>query len=286
MAEDTSLNDNDDLAKLFRESGDIGAQSSLWIRPMRQLLDSGKSIGQLTFLAFRGQDTGAYPFGVLTHTKKQRVVFWPVLPLDADMIAAEGKVGVADHITLELANRKTHVTAYDVHGQASHFRAVDFGHKQAWRLHENKGSGLALWFTMLVRWSVLLDQETAVQRCTEAPTPAEAERRKELFASIAARMKVIDVPLPKSVTSPEYVYCAVYVVTDADGEVTFSDGLFPSGHVDTAVDGWPDGSELEIQPMRLRYEHAQYVVATSCPPGRAQQDVMIGLHRRKPNAGT
>jgi len=68
----TTPGDNDDIAKLLRENDDIGAQSSLWVRPIRQLLDSGKPIGQLTVLAFRGQDTGSYPFGVLTHTKNQR----------------------------------------------------------------------------------------------------------------------------------------------------------------------------------------------------------------------
>ena len=278
--------DNDDIAKLFRENDDIGAQSSLWVRPIRQLLDSGKPIGQLTVLTFRGQDTGSYPFGVLTHTTKQRVVFWPVLPLNADMIAAEGKNGVADHITLELANRRTHLTAYDAEGRARHFKASDFGHEEAWLLQETEGSGLALWFTMLVRWSVLLDQELAVQRCRQAPTPAEAERRKALFASIAGRMKVMDVPLPKSASEPEYVYCEVYFVTGADGEFTFSDGLFPSGQVDTEVEGWPNGSQFEIQPMRLRYEHTQYVFATTCPPGKVRHDMMIGLPRRKGDSAT
>ena len=90
----TTPDHNEDIARLFRENDDIGAQSSLWVRPIRQLLDSGKPIGQLTVLAFRGEGTGAYPFGVLTHTDKQRVVFWPVLPRNADMIAANGQNGV------------------------------------------------------------------------------------------------------------------------------------------------------------------------------------------------
>lgn len=282
----TTPSNNADIATLFRESDDIGAPSSLWLRPIRQLLDSGKPVEQLTVLAFRGQETGAYPFGVLTHTKKQRVVFWPVLPLDADMVAGKGKKNVVDHITLELTNQRTHITAYDARGRASHFKAADFGHDEAWRLQETEGSGLALWFTMLVRWSVLLDQELAVQRSRQAPTPAEAERRKALFASIAARMKVMDVPLPKSASEPEYVYCAVYFVTGADGEFAFSDGLFPSGQVDTEVEGWPNGSQFEIQPMRLRYEHTQYVLATTCPPGRLRHDVIMGFPRRKADTAT
>lgn len=94
------------------------------------------------------------------------------------MVAAEGKVGIIDHITLELPNAKTHVTAYDAAGKPSRCGATDFGHREAWRLQRFEGSGLAIWFTILVKWSTLLDQETAVQRCMKAPNPAEAERRK------------------------------------------------------------------------------------------------------------
>jgi hypothetical protein len=267
----------DEIAKFFRENDDIGADSSLWLRAIRQLVKDGKPIGQLTALAFRGANTGAYPFGVLTQTKEQRVVFWPVLPRNADMIAAEGKNGVADHLILELSNKKTHVTAYDAAGHPSRVGASDLGHKHAWRLHEFENCGLALWFTILVNWPVLLDQELAVQRCMQAPTPADAERRKRVFAQIAAQTKVIDVALPKSANEPAYVYCAVYLVTSQDGEFKFSPVIFPSSHVDDEVEGWPDGSSFEIQLMRLRYEHSQFVLATASPPGSMKHDVTFGL---------
>lgn len=52
------------------------------------------------------------------------------------------------------------------------------------------------------------------------------------------------------------------------------------------VEGWPTGSQFEIQPMRLRYEHTQYVFATTCPPVKVRHDVMIGFPRRNPNTAT
>ena len=275
-----STDEVDRIGKFFHESGDLGAESSLWFRPLRQLLQQGKPVGPMIVLTFSGADTQAYPFGVLTHTEKGRIVFWPVLPTNADMVAADGKIGVIDHITLELANEKTHVTAYDAAGRPSRCGATDFGHSQSWRICRFEGSGLAVWFTLLVKWSVLLHQETAVQRCVRAPTPAEAERLKQVFASHAARLKFVDFPLPLRSGTPEYVYCVIYFITDPN-RIKLTSDIFLHGHVDSVVDGWPEGNEFEIQPKNLLYEQTQFVIATACPPGTMRQDVFLGFPRRK-----
>jgi hypothetical protein len=235
----------------------------------------------MTVLVFDDAQTGKYPFGVLTHTKKNRIVFWPVLPKNADMVAAKGKVGVIDHITLELPNEKTHVTAYDAAGLPSRSVATDFGHREAWRLHRFEGSGLAIWFTLLVKWSTLMDQETTVQRCMKAPNPTEAERRKQEFTRHAAQLKIIEVPLPHSVKTPEYVYCAVYLVTGSEQEINMKSDIFLYGDVDSQVDGWPAGTVFEIQPMKLPYESIQFLIATACPPGTMRCDVVLGFPRCK-----
>lgn len=281
MTDSNHAHDCSDIAKLFKENEDLGALSSLWFRPLRQFLQHGKPTGPMTVLAFRGTHTGAYPFGVLTHTKNNRIVFWPVLPKNADMVAAEGKVGVIDHITLELPNAKTHVTAYDAAGKPSRCGATDFGHREAWRLQRFEGSGLAIWFTILVKWSTLLDQETAVQRCMKAPNPAEAKRRKQVFAHHTAQLRIIDVPLPKSVTVPKYVYCVFYFVTEPERETKLTPDIFLHGDVDSQVDGWPDGTVFEIQPMKLRYEQTQFLIATACPSGTMRQDIVLGFPRCK-----
>jgi hypothetical protein len=281
MTDSESSNDADDIGRLFRENDDLGAESSLWFRPLRQLLKQGKPVGAVTFLTFRGADTGAYPFGALTHTEKGRIVFWPVLPTDADMVFASGKTGVIDHITLELSNEKTHVTAYDAGGKPSHRSATDLGRRQPWRLFRFEGSGLAIWFTLLAKWSVLLDQQTVVQRCMHAPTPAEAERRKRAFERYAAQLKLVDVPLPVKCGSPEYVYCVVYLVTDPSGGVNPTPDIFPNGDVDSVIDGWREGTEFEVQSKLLTYERTQFVIATACPPGTMRQDVSFGFPQRK-----
>lgn len=205
MTDSNSIPDDADIAQIFLENDDLAADSSLWFRSLRQLLKEGKPTGAMTLLAFRDGDASAYPFGVLTHTKNDRVVFWLVLPTNADMVAAEGKIGVIDHVTLELPNEKTHVTAYDSGGDALQYGAADFGHLQAWRLQRFEGTGLSIWFTLLVKWSILAAQETVVQRRMQAPTPADVERRKQAFARHAAQIKVIDVPVPQGENASDYV---------------------------------------------------------------------------------
>jgi hypothetical protein len=280
MAGSNHADDCSDIARLFIENDDLGAQSSLWFRPLRHLLEQGKPAGAMTFLAFRGPHMNAYLFGAITHTQRNRIVFWPVLPKNADMVAAEGKVGVIDHITLELSNEKTHVTAYNAAGEPSRCGATDLGHPQAWRLQRFEGGGLAVWFTLLVNWSTLVDQETAVQRCTNAPNPAEAERRKRAFADYAAQLTIVDVPLPKCVTTPEYVYCVIYLVADPKREIKLTPGMFIQRGVDSQVDGWPDGAEFTIQATKLCCERTQFVIATACPPGITRRDVVLGFPRR------
>src|SRR5262245_30409057 len=94
--------DDDDTARLFRENDNLGADSSVFLRPMRRLLQEGAPPGELIPLFVSLPSNEARPFGALTCTSRNRIIFWPVLPRNADMIAAEGKVGVFDHVTLEL----------------------------------------------------------------------------------------------------------------------------------------------------------------------------------------
>jgi len=144
-----------------------------------------------------------------------------------------------------------------------------------------EGSGLAIWFTFLVKWSTLVKQETAVQRCMQAPTPAEAERRKQAFAHHAAQLKVVDIPLPKSTNVPQYVYCVIYFATDPDGKISLSPDIFLHGNTDNQVDGWSDENAFEIQLKKFCCEQTQFVIATSCPPGTMRQEVALGFPGRK-----
>jgi hypothetical protein len=279
MTDSNPANDECDVAKIFSESDDIGSRSSLWFRPLRQLLEDGKPPSEVTVLTFRDMQTGAYPFGVLAHTKNNRIIFWPVLAKNADMVAGVGKEGVIDHITLELPSEKFHVTAYDATGEPSHCEAADFGHRQAWRLQRFEDSGVALWFTLSVKWSTLVDQETAVQRLAKAPNAADAKRREQIFRQYAAKIKIVDIPLPTGVTAPEYVYCNVFYVTEPEEEIKLTPNIFLLGDINAVVDGWTDGT-FEIQSKRLLCEQTQFLIATACPPGTVRREVFLGFPRQ------
>jgi len=281
MTDHNSTTDHD-AARIFRENDDLGAASSLWLRPLRFFLDRGSPPPPMTVLLFRSQHSPPSPFGVLTRTKKNRIVFWPVLPKDAKMVAEEANSDVIDHVTLELPSERMHVTAFNAAGKRVHSTARDLGHKVAWRLHRFEGTGLAVWFTLAVRWQVLQDQDTVVQRCLHAPTANEAERRKSEFAKYAAQMTMVDVPLPPTECAHGFVYCVVYLVTDPATEIRPSSDIFLIGDVHSQIDGWPDGNVSGIQATRLRHEQIELVIATACPPGHLRRDVVMGFPRRKP----
>jgi hypothetical protein len=249
------------------------------------LIHEGKPLGQLTLLAFPSPNHGALPFGALTLTNKNRIVFWPVGPRNMKMVAQTDQIGVIDHLTLELPSEKIHATAYDAGTQPLHYAASDLGHTQSWRLQHFEGTGLALWFTLLVRWSVLLDQDFAVQRRVCAPT-ADADRRKMEFASFASQIKVIDVPLPPGPSAGNYVYCVAYFVTDTSAEIQLSSDVFPLGHLNGQVDGYSATPNLDVRALRLPYAVTQFVFAAACPPGELTQGVVVGFPRQRLDSAT
>ena len=84
---------------------------------------------------------------------------------------------IVDHITLEIPSRRSHLTAYKTSGKAIHRKASDIGRETPWVLRPFPNSGIALWFSLLVRTDTLLSQDLAVQRRVYMPTTAESERR-------------------------------------------------------------------------------------------------------------
>jgi|GEM_PF-1685827 len=273
-----------DVERLFREHDHLGADSSLWLRAARMLMDQGKPLGQLTVLACKSSEGGSLPFGAMTQTKSNRIVFWPVLPRHTQMTAEKHRIGVIDHLTLELPSERIHATAYDAAGRSQHYAASDLGHEQAWRLQHFEGTNLALWFKLAFRRSVLAEQERAVQRRIPAPT-LDVQRRVREFSRFAGRIKVVDVPLPSGVSDPTYVVCVAYLVTDTSGSVDFRSDVFTTSDLDGEVDGFSAGSIFEVRPLALRYAERQFVFATACPAGNLKQDVIVGFPRQPDDRG-
>src|SRR5436305_10635294 len=123
---------------------------------MRILFDfkRSKPLSPMTLLACRIPSGSMHLFGCITKTRDRRLVFWPPLPRDVQLLSADGKKGVTDHVTIE-ANGKSHVTSFDADGDRHH-------HRDAWVLDVRDDCSLSLWFSLFVPFSILREQDHTV----------------------------------------------------------------------------------------------------------------------------
>ncbi len=272
MRPDPALND-DDVARLFRENDDIGPDSSLWLRPIRQLIRKGKPLGQMHVLSVSIED-GSFPFGVLTYTDANRLVFWPTLPVGTNMVCEGQITDIFDDITLEFPSEKTHITAYDFAGKAIRDR-------RSWIIGHSADSPLGLWFTILVRLAVLRQQDLAVQRKVPVPISDKDRRTNEMLRYVQ-HLKFVDIPAPTCPT-PDYLYCSIYLAPDSitSGQIPPSLLLPADSSPDALIDGFPDKSECQIAVRRLAVDEKVIHVAAACPPGVLRGQVIVGFPRHR-----
>jgi len=268
------LHNDDDVARLFRENDDVGCDSSLWLRPLRQLLKDGKPVGQVLALTVSAENQLRLPFGMISRTKRDRLIFWPVLPPGINMICAGERIDVFDHITLESPSGRIHVTGYGSDGQPVHPR-------RAWKVHRLPDRSFTLWFLLLVRMSVLQRQDMATQRRVKASV-RDKKRRTDEFTAYARRLKLLNVPLPAHPAEQDYIYFGFYFAPDSattSGQVSAS--VLPTGaSMDAQIEGWHDGNVFEITGLSFALGKRTICVAAACPPGRCLSDVSVGLPRR------
>jgi hypothetical protein len=150
--------------------------------------------------------------------------------------------------------------------------------KPPWILRSFPDSGIALWFSLLVRTETLLSQDLAVQRSVYMPTPAESERRINEFARHLQQLNHVDIALPPNQDIlPEYVSCNVYLVLDNSFELKITSEMYVPEALGRCVEGWPDGVPFLIQPIKMPRGGHDLILATACPPGRLTQDVWVGM---------
>lgn len=271
--------DSIDLSALMRDNDNLGADSSVWLRPLRYLFEHGKPLPPVRILAFHHNHLGDLPFGAVALTRNNRVIFWPILPKGPGRVTSGSEMGMIDHLTLELPSERMHVTSFDQVGKRIHHIASDLGQGAAWRLQKIDDFGSALWFTMVVRISVLQDQDKVVQRLVKMPT-SDAERRTQEFVDYARQFTCVIVPLPPSHENADFVYCAVYFVSNPEHPPTITTKNFLVGDPHLEADGWPEDDLLGVQPMIVTMEDVHFLIATSCPPGRLRQEIAIRFPRR------
>jgi len=241
----------------------IPKEHSIWIRPMRLLLDGGHPIGPVSMFWLKEVDsTGSFPFCAVTYTKDHRLVAWPALP-------ANPGVSNIDHVTLEFPSLEMHVTHFTSSG-------IRKAARQSWRAQTLLDDNVSLWFNFIIRKSVISDQERKVERVLKSPT-VDVERRKNEFVRYAQAMRQIEVSLPPDSTDGDYVIGSLFLHLNPAKSPRISARNFPSdGRADKNIDGWPDGTfgialtGTHIGPIHL-------LIAIASPPGRARTDVVIGL---------
>ena len=265
--------DGNDVSRLFREYDNVGADSSLWLRVIRQLLNDGKPPGKPVIVAFNTPNQGNLPFGAFMLTKNDRLIFWPVLPRNAEMVCYNKQIQLPDHVTLELSNGKTHITAYDSKSKAIHNR-------RAWRLDYSQDESLILWFILSLHYNVLVDQEHAVQR--KVPTPStDKERREEEFINLSKKLRLQPIRMPAMNTETHCVCCAVYLVMGELVDTSLDAHVFNGAYLQSVIEGCPLDEIPPVIASKISLGDREVVIAVFCPQGVPNSSVAIGFPQKK-----
>lgn len=242
----------------------------LWFRPLRILFDEGKPPSSGTVVSIDAATDEMLSIGILSKTDKGRVIFWPLLPTKPTFETQFGGSEVIDHITLD-PSLKMHVTWYE-NGDSKH-------HSESWKAHEFSDAGLAIWFKLLIRWSLIDGQPRQHERELALPRTDE-ERRMREFECWTKSLSIAKLKAPPRNKHGDFLFCVFYVVADfAHTDHLTSDMVFCGGGIDKIVDGWPDDEPVQIRPMKTAIGDTELVVATACPPGALIPDVVMGFPR-------
>jgi hypothetical protein len=248
------------------KSTTIPTEHSLWVRPMRPLLDDGSPVGPVVMVTVKLGDAGSFPFCAITLTRNCRLVAWPILP------SAAGAWNI-DHVTLELPSRRMHCTYFKSNGQ----RDAISDH---WKAHEISHANVDLWFNFIIRKSVIERQDLVIERWMKSPTPQDAERRKAEFVRFAQNIRHTEVNVPSNADGGDYFIGAFLFHKDPTKPPDIVPELLLAGNVNTEIEGWPDGT-FAVAVTGVRVEASNLLVAMANPPGRANTDVVIGFPRSR-----
>jgi len=262
---------NDEIARLFAEHDDFGADSSIWLRLITRLLTQGKPLGEATVVCVDYPGQGL-PLGAFASTDRDRLIFWPVLPRDMSVGCRGRDITIPHHITLEFPSGRIHATAYNERGTAVH--------RHCGRLQRIGDSGFSIWTMLVVERSVLDDQDEAVQRKVQTPV-TDKPRREAEFRRFASKLSVRSMPMPASDGDSRCLCCAFYVVDEGVKGSDFDSSLLLNGGLwDKQVEGWPEGHRFMIVRFLLQVGTRRVLLAACCCPGKPRSKVGLGF----PNA--
>jgi len=248
---------------------------SVLLRLVRALLceKNARPPGDVRILWYARSPKLLSPFAALYGNPGKTLVLWPARPSGANAATSEKGCEPFDHLTLDLRNRKTHLTGFAGHANRSHGT-------RGLRLHEFRGNGVALWCMCAVRWAVI-EQECGEFEWNVRMPESDEHRRTQKFTEYARRVLKRPVPVPLPELQGDYVLSAFYVL-DSRRTEWFSSGLFPTGKFrDNEVDGWIDGQALKIRWISFSIGSVRVAVVSAGPPGHLKHDVSLYVPGRR-----
>jgi hypothetical protein len=190
------------------------------------------------------------------------------------MLLADGKGAATDHATLELANNTSHVTWFNAKGERDH-------HRDGWVLDVRQDCSLSLWFSLFVPFSVLMEQDHAMNVDVPMP-PTDADRRVEEFKKCGSQCRVETIKLQQQEFSGDYLFGQFYLQT---GKTLSNEGLQIDLHQNGLADlvtGFDATAPVAFMRLPLRVGDSTIVVYSAAPPGKAKEGVLLGFPHRRP----
>ena len=272
------VDQNDEVERRMEQDVDIGDPNSLWFRPLRNFLVTGKPPTRTTMVLLQHPRKTAPVFAV-SRTTKDRVVLWPIPSSSPVLSLKPGSIPEFDHVTLELSSGRIHATSVKLSGKRKQFDSSDFNKAQSWKLFPLEGTGCSLFATLCVKIKTLMAQDSILQRRDRIPT-TDRERRIEVLTQYSQQLQTTSIPIQQTDLSTDCGFCWILLQTDRAVAPQLTADSFPYCGVDEAIEGWPAGFPTVISARMADIDdQTRLVIAVTCPPGISKQEVLVGLPR-------
>jgi hypothetical protein len=264
---------NEDVTQLFRDMKALGADSSLWLRVLRQLTSEGKPIGRMYSILVPVSKDQKLPIGVVTLTDNNRLVFWPVLPRKQAAFVDRPDVQLLDHITVDFPSERVHITSYNSQGKPNRFA-------DSWRSATTVNEDLRLLFSFNVRLDTVRSQDVLISRSFPVPD-SDSDRRTAEFARCLEKFVMLDLPFEEDAQLAQFASIAVYHSAEELEPGDFPASMLPMPDADALIEPVPAGYEYKIFVGRLLLNDKRIYVAGGFPPGELKDDLCFGFPTRR-----
>lgn len=199
-----------------RRRRSLGKRNTIWFRPIRTLLDDGIPAMQITYLMIDVDSDKAYPIGALCKTKRDRLIFWPLLT--TKLKSETEKEELIDHVTLEIASSRSHSTGYE--------KTEAWHSDREWKLTPVEKYPLKFWFANGVDWNTIRHEPVRAEVWVSTPKSDEARRKDEL-KNYASKIILKRLPIPTRPQAEAFLLSYLYLLEGDLGSAKLPDPLFP-----------------------------------------------------------